>query len=93
MNAVALGRDVAPLGRSLGATGFARGAPQEVSVLFGNAYSHLSKVPLQGFGKIPAALCDGFPAKPPSTPAGFRLCFYATGGFIAGGRWRLPAPS
>jgi hypothetical protein len=28
MNAPALGRDVAPLGRSLGATGFARGAPQ-----------------------------------------------------------------
>jgi len=27
MNAPALGRDVAPLGRSLGATGFARGAP------------------------------------------------------------------
>jgi len=30
MNAPALGRDVAPLGRSLGATGFARGAPQEI---------------------------------------------------------------
>jgi len=29
MNAPALGRDVAPLGRSLGATGFARGAPQK----------------------------------------------------------------
>ena len=27
MNAPALGRDVAPLGRSLGVTGFARGAP------------------------------------------------------------------
>jgi hypothetical protein len=27
MNAPALGRDVAPLGRSLGATGFAREAP------------------------------------------------------------------
>jgi hypothetical protein len=27
MNAPALGRDVAPLGHSLGATGFARGAP------------------------------------------------------------------
>jgi hypothetical protein len=27
MNAPALGRDVAPLGRSLGGTGFARGAP------------------------------------------------------------------
>jgi len=27
MNAPALGRDVAPLGRSLGATGFDRGAP------------------------------------------------------------------
>jgi len=30
MNAPALGRDVAPLGRSLGATGFARGAPQKM---------------------------------------------------------------
>jgi len=29
MNASAFGRDVAPLGRELGATGFARGAPQK----------------------------------------------------------------
>jgi hypothetical protein len=33
MNAPALGRDVAPLGRSLGATGFARGAPHENNCL------------------------------------------------------------
>jgi len=32
MNAPALGRDVAPLGRSLGATGFARGAPLMVGM-------------------------------------------------------------
>ena len=30
MNAQALGRDVAPLGREVGATGFARGAPPVV---------------------------------------------------------------
>jgi hypothetical protein len=30
MNAPAFGRDVAPLGREVGATGFARGAPQKV---------------------------------------------------------------
>jgi len=32
MNAPALGRDVAPLGRSLGATGFARGAPLAMTI-------------------------------------------------------------
>jgi hypothetical protein len=32
-NAPALGRDVAPLGRSLGATGFARGAPLLAGVI------------------------------------------------------------
>jgi hypothetical protein len=31
MNAPAFGRDVAPLGREVGATGFARGAPQDIS--------------------------------------------------------------
>jgi len=36
MNAPALGRDVVPLGRSLGGTGFARGAPlPDASPLFG----------------------------------------------------------
>jgi hypothetical protein len=38
-----------------------------------NAYSQLSKVPLQSFGKIPAALCDGFPAKPLGTPCPFSM--------------------
>jgi hypothetical protein len=33
MNAPALGRDVAPLGRSLGATSFARGAPLSENLL------------------------------------------------------------
>ncbi|MDP2970725.1 MAG: hypothetical protein Q8P64_16185, partial [Deltaproteobacteria bacterium] len=48
-------------------------------VLPKNACSQLPKVPLQGFGKIPAALCGDFPAKPPSTPARFRYRFFGTG--------------
>jgi hypothetical protein len=47
----------------------------EVPLLPKNACSQLPKVTLQGFGKIPAALCGDFPAKPPSTPAQFRYCF------------------
>jgi hypothetical protein len=47
----------------------------EVPVLPGNAHSQLQKVPPQGFGKIPAALCGDFPAKPPSAPARFRYWF------------------
>jgi site-specific recombinase XerD len=34
MNAPALGRDFAPLGRLLGATGFARGAPHDLRHTF-----------------------------------------------------------
>jgi len=34
MNASAFGRDVAPLGRELGATGFARGAPLAMTPFF-----------------------------------------------------------
>jgi hypothetical protein len=52
----------------------------EVLVLPGNAWSRLIKVPLQGFGKIPAAMCGSFPAGPPNTPARFRYAFFATGG-------------
>ena len=51
-------------------------------VLPGNACSRLIKVPLQGFGKIPAAMCGSFPAGPPNTPPGFDMFFFATGGFI-----------
>ena len=43
----------------------------EVPVPFGKACSQPAKVPLQGFGKIPVALRDGFPAKPPTTPVRF----------------------
>jgi len=35
---------------------------------------------VQGLGKIPAALCGDFPAKPPSTPARFRYCFWQLAG-------------
>jgi len=35
-----------------------------------------SRRQVQGFGKIPAALCGDFPAKPPSTPARFRYCYF-----------------
>jgi hypothetical protein len=55
----------------------------EVSVLLGNAWRYLSKVPLQGFWKIPAVLCDGFPARPPSTLPGFDIVFVQMGGFNA----------
>ena len=34
-----------------------------------------SRRQVQGFGKIPAALCGDFPAKPPSTPPGFDIVF------------------
>ncbi len=43
----------------------------EVLISSGNVCSQPLKVPLQCFGKIPAALCGGFPAKPPSTLARF----------------------
>jgi hypothetical protein len=55
---------------------------REVPVLSGNANSRLPKVPLQGFGKIPAALCGDFPAKPTSTPARFRYCFLQLAGSL-----------
>jgi hypothetical protein len=45
----------------------------EVSGLPRNARSHLSKVPLQGFWKIPAALCDGFPQSRPVPLPGFDI--------------------
>jgi len=38
MNAPALGRDVAPLGRSLGAAGFARGAPRTLPLPFARIF-------------------------------------------------------
>ena len=41
-----------------------------------------SRRQVQGFGKMPAALCGDFPAKPPSTPTRFRYCFFTTDGFI-----------
>jgi len=41
-----------------------------------------SRRQVQGFGKIPAALCGDFPAKPPSTPARFRYGFFTTDGKI-----------
>jgi hypothetical protein len=37
----------------------------------GKACSPVPKVPLQRFGKIPAALCGGIQARPPNTPARF----------------------
>jgi len=52
----------------------------EVLISYGNGCSQLLKVPLQCFGKIPAALCGGFPARPPSTLARFLQVFFATGG-------------
>jgi hypothetical protein len=53
MNAPALGRDVAPLGRSLGATGFARAAPRKksrsaVRRIVTRLIDHLDKEPLAG---------------------------------------------
>jgi hypothetical protein len=55
MNAPALGRDVAPLGRSLGATGFARGAPQIVrSCILG-----FGPDPQRGFFFATLSLCTG----------------------------------
>jgi hypothetical protein len=58
----------------------------EVLVLPGNAWCRLIRVPLQGFGKIPAAMCGSFPAGPPNTPARFRYAFFATGGYILEGQ-------
>jgi hypothetical protein len=43
----------------------------EAKVSLRNACSQFSKVPLQSVGKIPAAMCGSFPAKPLSTPARF----------------------
>jgi hypothetical protein len=60
----------------------------EVLISSGNACSQPLKVPLQCFWKIPAALCGGFPAKPPSTLAGFLRGILQLAGYVKGSKAR-----